>query len=271
MQTVRSALERNNVQTFGEGPPVLFVHGFGCDQNMWDRLRPMFAGDHQVIQYDLTGMGGSDYSSYDTERHGRLEGHADDLIEILESLEVGPVVAVGHSVSAIIVALAAIKDPERFSAIVMIGPSPCYLDKPPYEGGFTREDIEGLLQAMEENYQGWAGQLATMVAGPEHKKAHEYLEDRFCRNDPEIAKHFARVTFLSDNREDLPDVNVPTLIIQNTKDAIANPDVGDYVHASIPDSWLVTLDATGHAPHMTDPDAVAHAIRDFLRSHEHGR
>ncbi len=267
MQTIDAVLSRNNVQVFGKGRPVVMVHGFGCDQKMWDRLRPSLTDDLQVIQYDLTGMGDSDYLGYDTDKYGRLDGHADDLIEILEALDLEGVVAVGHSVSAIIVGLAAIKRPECFSALAMIGPSPCYLNKPDYKGGFSKEDIEGLLEAMEDNYQGWADQLATMVAGPEHEQTHDYLETRFCRNDPEISKHFARVTFLADNRGDLPRIKTPTLIIQNKKDAIANPDVGEYVQSLIPDSSLVMLDGAGHAPHMTDPGTVAGAIREFLRGH----
>ncbi len=258
-------LLRNAVKVQGAGPPLVLLHGFGCDQSMWARVAPGLATDHQVIQYDLTGMGASDYHHYDRVRHGDLQGHADDLIEILEALGGPPVVAVGHSVSSMISALAAIKRPDLFAALVMIGPSPCYVDKPPYQGGFSESDISGLLSTMEENYKGWAGQLASMVAGDQDDDSpREELNDRFCRNDPEIAKHFAKVTFLADNRADLPKVKTPTLIIQSAHDAIAQPFVGAYVHEQIAGSKLVTVDSTGHAPHMTKPAETTAAIRDFL-------
>ncbi len=260
-----SVLERNAVNVVGSGPPMVLLHGFGCDQAMWSKMAPGFAADHQVIQYDLTGMGASDYHAYDAKRHGSLDGHADDLIEILDALDTRPVIAVAHSVSSVIAGLAAIKRPDLFQALVMIGPSPCYVDKPPYRGGFSTSDIEGLLDTMQDNYVGWAGQLASMVAGSQTSKdAEEQLNDRFCRNDPQISRHFARVTFLSDNRDDLPKIKTPTLIIQSAQDSIAQPFVGDYVHEHIKGSKLATIDCTGHAPHMTHPTETTNAVREFL-------
>ncbi len=227
-------------------------------------MAPGLAQDHSVIQYDLTGMGASDYHYYNPDRHGSLEGHADDLVEILDAIGGPPVIAVGHSVSATIAALASIKRPDLFAGLVMIGPSPCYVDKPPYKGGFSEDDIQGLLGTMDDNYRGWAGQLASMVAGQENGDAEAQLNDRFCRNDPAISKHFAQVTFLSDNRADLPRIKTPTLILQSARDIIAQPFVGDYVHAQIPGSKLVTIDSNGHAPHMTNPDETTAVIREFI-------
>ncbi len=257
-------LSRNAVRETGAGPTMVLLHGFGCDQSMWSRVLPALAKDHRVIQYDLTGMGASDYHAYDRRRHGSLQGHADDLIEILDAMHTGPVVAVGHSVSSVIAGLAAIKRPDLFAKLVMIGPSPCYVDKPPYRGGFSSDDIDGLLATMDENYAGWAGQLASMVAGAGEDEAEGELNDRFCRNDPEITKHFAQVTFKADNRADLPKIKTPTLILQSARDSIAQPFVGEYVSQHIPGSRLVSIDCTGHAPHMTHPEETVAAIQEFL-------
>lgn len=260
----KGILARNNVQVRGQGPPVVFVHGFGCDQTMWARMAPVFERDHQLILYDLTGMGGSDYHHYDRERHGSLEGHAEDLIEILEALDAGPVAAVGHSVSAIIVGLAAIRRPALFSSLVMIGPNPRYVDDPPYRGGFSQEDIHDFLEVMDENHLGWTARLSDLVAGPAHEQAAAEMHRAFCRSDPEILRHFARVTFLADNRDDLPRIRVPTLIVHCATDTIAPPAVAQYVHQQVPDSRLVTMDCTGHAPHMTVPEKVTATVRGFL-------
>ncbi len=261
-----NVMSRNAVTVAGSGTPMVLVHGFGCDQAMWGKLAPDLQEDHQVIQYDLTGMGASDYHAYDRRRHGTLAGHAEDLIEVIETLDVEPVVAVGHSVSAMIIALGAIRRPDLFRALVMVSPSPRYIDDPPYSGGFKEPDIRGLLGAMRENYQGWAGQLASMVAGEQATDdVEQELNDRFCRNDPEISRHFAEVTFLSDNRDDLPRITTPTLIIHCTQDAIAPPAVSHYVHKSIPGAQIAPIAGAGHAPHMTHPQQTSEAIRSFLR------
>ncbi len=256
---------RNAVTVTGEGPPLLLVHGFGCDQSMWNPIAPALRQGRQIISYDLTGMGNSDYQAYG-QRHDQLDGHVDDLIQVLESINPGPVVAIGHSVSSMIAGLAAIKRPELFSGLVMISPSPHYLKDGDYDGGFSRTDIEGLLGAMRENYQGWAGQLASMVAGDQQDRSTEQaLNQRFCRNDPEISAHFARVTFLGDNRPDLKRIRLPTLIIHCTRDAIAPLVVAQYVRDHIPDAELVEIDGAGHAPHMTHPTQTAEAIQSFLK------
>jgi sigma-B regulation protein RsbQ len=255
-------LKRNAVIKRGDGPPIVLVHGFGCDQSMWRALEARLEG-YQRISYDLTGMGASDYAAYDEARHGQLAGHAQDLIEVLDAVNVGPALVVGHSVSAMIAGLASIQRPELFRGIVMIGPNPCYVDEAPYVGGFKREDVDGLLAAVEQNYAGWAGQLAGMVGGPDSPDAVSELETRFCKNDPLITRHFARVTFLADNRADVPLIATETLVVQSSEDNIAPTSVGDYMLAHLPNGQLTRIACRGHAPHMTQPEATAAAITRF--------
>ncbi len=240
---------------------MVLMHGFGCDQGMWDMLEPYLEG--RLIRYDLTGMGGSDYAAYDRQRHSQLAGHAADLIAILEALGEPPVDLVGHSVSALIAGLVGAQRPDLVDRVVMICPNPCYLDDPPYKGGFQKEDIDGLLAAIVDNYQGWAGMLAGIVAGP-HEQAAARLSDRFCRNDPAITQHFAEVTFKSDLRAAVPSMARPTLVLDVADDAVAPAAVGDFMMDHLPNATRVTLDTHGHAPHMTDPEPTAAAIRKFL-------
>lgn len=258
-----TVLERNAVQVTGSGATVVLAHGFGCDQGMWDAVLPHLTG-YRVVRYDLTGMGASDYSAYDERRYATLAGHARDLIDIIEGAGGAPVIAIGHSVSAMTVALAAIERPDLFRALVMICGSPCYLEDGDYHGGFQRADLEGLLKTIEQNFLGWAGQLAGMVGGPDAPEAVASLEDRFCANDPIISRHFAEVTFLGDYRDVLPDIPVPCLLIQAEDDNIAPAAVGTFMDAVIPDSRLVTLPYRGHAPHMSIPGPTAEAIEAFL-------
>ncbi|MEA2293184.1 MAG: sigma-B regulation protein RsbQ [Solirubrobacteraceae bacterium] len=258
---------RNNVRVGGDpgGRPMVFSHGFGCDQSMWRLVTPAFAGDHRIVLFDHVGAGRSALSAYDRERYGSLQGYAQDLLEICHELDLRDVVFVGHSVSTVIGILAANAEPERFGALVLVGPSPRYVDDRDYFGGFSREDIEGLLESLDDNYLGWAAAMAPVITGnPERPELGEELTNAFCRTDPEIARHFARVTFLSDNRADLPQVSVPTLILQCSEDIIAPTPVGDYVHDAIERSVLVRLAATGHCPHLSAPEETAAAIRAFL-------
>jgi sigma-B regulation protein RsbQ len=264
-----STITRNNVTVHGEAdrPPMLFAHGFGCDQSMWRFVWPAFADRYRIVLFDHVGLGGSDASAYDRDRHGSLDGYARDVLEICAELNLRDVTFVGHSVSAVIGALAAIEEPERFAALVMVGPSPRYVDDDGYEGGFTREDIEGLLEMMDSNYLGWSGAMAPVIMGnPDRPQLGRELENSFCRADPEIAKRFARVTFLSDNRADLPRVTVPTLVLQCAQDAIAPEAVGRYVDRMLPDSRLVLLDATGHCPNLSAPEATIAAMEEYLGS-----
>ena len=259
--------ERNNVQVAGEGPlTMVFAHGFGCDQSMWRLLAPSYAERYRVVLYDLVGSGMSDLAAYDRERHGSLQGHADDALEIVEAFAPGPVVFVGHSVSAMIGMLADLAAPGRFAAQVMVGPSPCYINDGDYVGGFTRSDIDSLLETMESNYLGWSSTMAPAIMGaPQPPALKAELTNSFCRTDPEIAKHFARVTFLSDNRADLPRLQTPTLILQCSDDLIAPRAVGDYLQRTLPNATLAVIDNVGHCPHLSAPGASAAAIDDFLR------
>jgi sigma-B regulation protein RsbQ len=258
---------RNNVTVSGRanGPPMLFAHGFGCDQNMWRHVAPAFADEYRIVLFDHVGAGGSDLSAYEPGRYASLDGYADDVLEICAELGLERVIFVGHSVSAMVGVLAAKREPERFEKLVLVGPSPRYVDEGDYVGGFSAEDIEGLLESLESNFLGWSGQMAPAIVGnPDRPELGEELTNSFCRTDPEIAKQFARVTFLSDNRADLPAVRTPALILQCADDVIAPRGVGEYVHARMPSSELVFLEATGHCPNLSAPAETIAAIRAFL-------
>jgi sigma-B regulation protein RsbQ len=258
---------RNNVSEHGarDAQPMVFAHGFGCDQHMWRHVWPAFEATHRVVLFDHVGAGGSDLGAYDPRRYGDLQGYAEDVLEICSALALEDVIFVGHSVSAMIGALAAAAEPERFSRLILVGPSPRYVDEEGYTGGFTREDIEGLLESLESNYLGWSSSLAPVIAGnPDRPELGEELTNSFCRTDPEIAAQFARVTFLSDNRADLPRVRTRTLVMQCAQDAIAPEPVGRYVHEHLPDSELVLLDATGHCPNLSHPEETVATIKAFL-------
>jgi sigma-B regulation protein RsbQ len=244
---------------------MLFAHGFGCDQNMWRFVAPAFEADHKVVLFDLVGMGGSDLSAYDPERYATLDGYADDVIAICRELELEDVVFVGHSVSAMIGVLAAARAPGTIGALVLVGPSPRYIDDEGYHGGFSRADIEELLESLQSNFLGWSSAMAPAIMGnPDRPELGAELTASFCRTDPDIAARFARVTFLSDNREDLATVAVPTLVLQCSDDVIAPTSVGEYVHREIPGSVFVELDATGHCPNLSAPQQTIEAIRAFL-------
>ncbi len=262
-----SVVARNRVSVSGvpSGRPMLFVHGFGCDQSMWRLVAPEFEADHRVVLVDLVGSGRSDLSAYDPGKYGSLEGYADDLVEICRELDLRDVVLVGHSVSAMIGVLAYHRAPDLFGALVMVGPNPRYVDEGDYVGGFSRTDIAGLLDALDSNHLGWSTQMAPVIMGnPERPELAQELTNSFCRTSPDIARQFARVTFLSDNRADLDGVDVPTLVLQCSQDALAPDSVGEYVHRRIPGSVLVRLMATGHVPHLSAPEETTAAIRAFL-------
>jgi sigma-B regulation protein RsbQ len=258
--------QRNNVQVLGDGTdPMIFAHGYGCDQNMWRYLTPSFRDRYRIILIDLVGCGRSDLSAYDRTKYGTLAGHAEDVLEVLAAVSNEPAVFVGHSVSAMIGVLAAVKAPERFSAQVMIGPSPHYLNDGDYVGGFTRADIDSLLDTLDSNYLGWASAMAPTIMGAhERPELSEELKNSFCATDPEIAKHFARVTFLSDNRADLPKLKTRSLIVQCSDDIIAPIQVGQYMQAVLPNSTLRVVENVGHCPHMSSPRAIVDAMNDFL-------
>jgi sigma-B regulation protein RsbQ len=259
---------RNNVTEHGrpDGQPMLFAHGFGCDQNMWRFVWPRFERDYRIVLFDHVGAGGSDLGAYDPERYSSLRGYAADILEICRELDLRDVVFVGHSVSAMIGVLAAAEEPDRFARLVLVSPSPRYIDDEGYTGGFSQEDIEGLLDSMDSNYLGWSSQMAPVIMGNEDRpELGEELTNSFCRTDPEIARSFARVTFLSDNRADLARVETPSLILQCSDDAIAPEAVGRFVEREMPGGRLAMLDAIGHCPNLSAPEQTADAIESFLR------
>ncbi|MDI4647529.1 alpha/beta fold hydrolase [Cohnella hashimotonis] len=263
----RDILRRNHVTVRGEGDKVIvFAHGFGCDQSMWRFVAPAFEKHWKIVLFDFVGSGNSDKSTYDPVRYSELTGYATDVLEICEALEIRNIVYVGHSVAASIGILAAVQSPALFERLVLIGPSPRYInDLPDYIGGFEREDIEGLLGLMESNYAQWSNYLAPIVMGnPDRPALAEELEESFCKLDPEIAGIFARATFLSDHRDVLPKVKTPTLIMQCTEDLIAPLEVGAYMHQQIRGSSFRMMEATGHCPHVSHPDETVDLISEYL-------
>ena len=267
ISTEQNVLRRNNVKVFGRGTqPMVFAHGFGCDQHMWRFITPAFENAYRIVLFDYVGSGGSDLGAYDAGRYGSLNGYADDLLEVCHALDLRDTILVAHSVSAMVAVLAARREPERFARLVLIGPSPRYInDVPDYVGGFERTDIDELLATMERNYIGWAKYLAPQIMkNSERPELAEELTESFCSTDPEIASRFARATFLADNRADLRDVSVPSLILQCSDDLIAPNEVGEYVHRNMPRSTLRLMKATGHCPHMSHPDETIRLIEDYL-------
>ena len=258
---------RNHVMELGRGTrPMVFAHGFGCDQNMWRLITPAFEEDHRIVLFDYVGHGRSDRSAYDRDRYASLDGFAQDILDVVNALDLEDVILVGHSVSSIIGVLAINREPDRFSQLVMVGPSPRYINDPPdYHGGFERADIEALLDMMDKNYIGWASAMAPMVTGnPDRPDLVGELNESFCSTDPVVARQFARATFLGDNRSDLSGLPVPALVLQCSSDAIAPQGVGEYVARSLPRASFRQLSATGHCPHMSHPEETARAIRDYL-------
>ena len=262
-----SVLTRNNVVQSGVpgAPAMVFAHGFGCDQSMWRFVAPAFEATHRVVLFDHVGAGGSDLGAYDAQRYGSLDGYADDVVQLLDALDVGPVVFVGHSVSAMIGVLAAGRRPELFDRLVLVGPSPRYVDDGDYRGGFGAAEIDELLATMDDNYLGWSAFIAPVIMGnADRPELGAELTNSFCRTDPAIARRFARATFLADNRADLAGVTTPALVLQCREDVIAPPEVGRYVHEHLTGSELVLLDAVGHCPNLSAPDQVVEAITSYL-------
>ena len=260
-------IERNNVTVAGNGTqPMLFAHGFGCDQTMWRFVAPAFEDDYRTVFFDYVGSGGSDLSAYDPDRYDKLEGYAQDVLEICEALDLTDVVFVGHSVSTVIGMLAAIAEPARFDDLVLVGASPCYLNDPSdYHGGFEREDLEGLLDMMEKNYIGWSDYFASLLMQQaEAKEVVEELDRSFCSTDPHIMRQFAEATFFSDYRDAVPEVPTSSLLIQCADDIVAPPAVSRYLDEHLPDARLEMLDAPGHCPHMSHPEATIEAMATYL-------
>ena len=262
-----NALTRNNVAVSGAGGrTIVFAHGYGCDQNMWRSVVPEFADDHRILLFDHVGAGRSDSRAYEPAKYASLDGYAEDILEICDQLALSDVVFVGHSVSAMIGILAAIRRPKIFGDLILIGPSACYIDGDGYRGGFSRGDIEGLIDQLDSNYLGWSRSITPVIMGnADRPELANELSESFCRTDPTIAKAFARVTFLSDNRSDLDHVSTPTLVMQCSQDVIAPESAGRFVHDRVRGSEFVQLKAKGHCPHLSAPQETAAEMRRYLR------
>ncbi len=267
-EVVLSVLRRHNVKITGQGEQAMvFAHGFGCDQNMWRFVSPAFEDRFRVVTFDWIGAGKSDLSAYDPEKYATLDGYAEDLVQLCHKLDVSSGVFVGHSVSAMIGILASLQAPELFSKLVLVGPSPRYINDNDagYIGGFGEAQIHELLEFLDTNHMGWSTAMAPVIMGnPDRPELGEELTNSFCRTDPEIAKRFARATFLSDNRADLPKVTTPALILQCSEDVIAPAVVGEYVHRNLRNSKLVQMRATGHCPNLSAPEETIGAIKEFV-------
>lgn len=267
-EKIQNILTRNNVKVIaGDGPVLLYAHGFGCNQNMWDRVTPAFKSAHQQVLFDYVGSGKSDISAFDPEKYASLRGYAQDVLDICDALDLkNGVTFVGHSVSCNVGILASIARPELFDKLVLLGPNPCFVNHPPdYVGGFETEDLEDLLDLMDQNYIGWANYLAPVVSAQDGQgSVTKELSESFCSTDPLVAKVFARTTFFSDNREDLPKVAVPCLILQHRTDSLAPISVGEYVHTHLAGSTLKVLEAHGHCAHMSNPQLIIDAMHEFL-------
>ena len=260
-------LKRNNVNVFGRGTqPMLFAHGFGCDQNMWRFITPAFEDDYRIVLFDYVGSGKSDLSAYDAERYRSLEGYARDVLDVVHALDLRDVIFVGHSVSSMVGVLAANEEPDRFDRLILVSPSPRYINDAPYVGGFEKKDIDGLLEMMDHNFIGWANFLApAIIRNPDRPELGEELTASFCSTDPVIARRFAEATFLADNREDLPRVTVPSLILQCSEDMVAPVEVGEYLQREMRDSTLRVMKATGHCPHMSHPEETIALMKEYLQ------
>lgn len=263
---MQSILKRNNVNVSGNGvQPMLFAHGFGCDQHSWQFITDAFADDYKIILFDYVGAGNSDLSAFDPQKYSKLEGYAEDVLNICEAMDLQNVIFVGHSVSSMIGILAAIKKPEYFEKLILIGPSPRYLNDENYVGGFEKKDLENLFEFMDSNYLGWSSAMAPAIMGnvtrPELGK---FLTDSFCTTDPDIARSFARTTFFSDNRKDLKDLKIPSLTLQCREDIIAPEEIGEFVQKNTSENTLYIMEATGHCPHISAPEETITAIKNFL-------
>jgi len=265
-------VSRNNVRESGQpgGQPIVFAHGYGCDQAMWRFVTPIFEPQYRVFVFDHVGFGGSDLHSWSAERYDSLSAYADDLLEIVRDLDLHDVIFVGHSVAAMIGVLAAVAAPDRFAHLVLVGPSARYIDDATdgYRGGFSRADIDELLETLDSNHLGWSAGMAPVIMGnPGRPELSAELEASFCRTDPRVASSFARATFLSDNRGDLGALQTPCLVLQCSQDAIAPNIAGEYVHRNLAVSEFHQLQATGHCPNLSAPDETANAILDYLQAH----
>jgi sigma-B regulation protein RsbQ len=261
-----SVLKRNNVVVGGNGDTaMMFAHGFGCDQNMWRYIYPAFQNNHKTVLFDHVGAGNSDLSAYSFQKYDKLEGYAEDIVEIANELNIREGIFVGHSVSGIMGIMAAAMAPDIFKTLILVSPSSSYINQDNYTGGFSKAEIDELLESMNNNHLGWSMAMAPVIMGnPDRKELQDELANSFCKTDPDIAKHFARTTFLTDKRDILPQTNVPILILQCSNDLIAPVEVGQYMHQHTPDSKLVIMKATGHCPNLSAPEETILAMNNYL-------
>ena len=263
-----NVIQRNNVRVSGNGTqPMLFAHGFGCDQNMWRYVAPAFADAYRIVLFDYVGSGHSDKSAFNRDRYGSLEGYAQDVLDVIHALDLRDVIFVGHSVSSMVGVIAANREPDRFAQLIMVGPSPRYINDGDYVGGFERADIDGLFEMMDKNFMGWANFLApAIMKNPDRPELGSELAESFCSTDPVIARRFAEATFYADNRADLASVSVPSLVLQCSDDMVAPLEVGDYLAKNLPGSTMRVMQANGHCPHMSHPDETIALMKDYLQS-----
>ncbi|HSJ66411.1 MAG TPA: alpha/beta hydrolase [Anditalea sp.] len=266
---VKDIKVRNNINRLGSGnQTIMFAHGYGCDQNMWRFITPAFEAAYDIILFDHVGSGRSDEKEYRFDKYNTLKGYVDDIIEVCEDLGLKDIIFVGHSVSSMIGALASAYRPDLFKQLIMIGPSPCYINDEDYYGGFSQQDIDELIDTLESNYLGWSSYITPVIVGnPEKPEFAEELKNSFCRMNPAIAKHFAKVTFLGDNRQDLPNVSTPSLIIQCHPDVIAPVKVGQYVSGKVQNGSYLQLEVTGHCPHLTAPQQTIEALKSYIENY----
>ncbi|MGI4884032.1 MAG: alpha/beta fold hydrolase [Janthinobacterium lividum] len=263
-----TVLARNAVQVLGHGkPPLLLCNGFSCSQTVWHHFVAALGVHHQVILFDHVGSGASDPDAYDPLKYGTLAGYAQDVVEICQALELRGAVIMGHSVGATIALLAAAQAPEHFAKAVLLAPSPCYLNRPGYYGGFERTDLDDILALLDTDT--WGQSFAHLLTGPANPDSvAEELAEQFCASNSAAARRFARVAFLSDHRADVPRLRLPTLVLQCTHDMVVPPAVGAYLLQHLPDARLMTLRATGHCPHLSAPVETLAALLPFLTNAE---
>jgi sigma-B regulation protein RsbQ len=258
---------RHHLAVIGEGPrTIVLAHGFGCDQRAWRHVAADLARDHRVVLFDHMGCGRSDAAQWTPQRYATLNGYAQDVVDICAQLPWRDLVYVGHSISGSIGILAAIAAPQYFDRLILVGPSPRFLNDPPdYMGGFEREDILAMLDLMDRNRIGWANYLAPVaMKNDDRPELSRELADNLCAGDPAIIRHFAEVVFMSDVRAELPKLTRPALILQCADDAIASGEVGAYLHQHLRGSRLRLMKATGHLPHLSHPQETIEMIRAEL-------
>jgi sigma-B regulation protein RsbQ len=266
------ALRRHHAMLRGDGDtPLVFVHGFGCDRDIWRFVAPAFEADCRTLVYDHAGCGRA-VPAWDQLRHANLDGYAADLLDVMDDAALPPAVCVAHSIGGVIALLAAEQRPDRFEHILLLAPSPRFINDPPdYLGGFEREDLDEMFQLMESNQFGWAQFLAPMAIGESNPQdLVQQFQSALCALEPRIARHFARLAFLVDARELFARSRMPTTIVQSLQDSIAPREVGQWMLRHMPASRLREIDVSGHCPHVSHPALTISLIREVLDGRARG-